>query len=105
MTISVVAETAQLRSGDLIAFGHTHEPWTRVVDGIRFVNTGSVGRPKDGDPRAGYVIVTHDAAGWQVEFVRVPYDVEGAAAAITAGGLPAEFAEYLRSGGARLDPL
>ena len=51
------------------------------------------------------MIVTHDAAGWQVEFVRVPYDVEGAAAAITAGGLPAEFAEYLRSGGARLDPL
>ena len=100
-----MAETAQLRSGDLIAFGHTHKPWTRVVDGIRFVNTGSVGRPKDGDPRAGYVIVTHDAAGWQVEFVRVPYDVEGAAAAITAGGLPAEFAEYLRSGGARLDPL
>ena len=40
-----------------IAFGHTHKPWHRVVNGIHFVNTGSVGRPKDGDWRAGYVVL------------------------------------------------
>lgn len=100
-----MAEQAQLKAGDLIAFGHTHKPWTRVVDGITFVNTGSVGRPKDGNPRAGYVIVEHGAAGWRVQFERVPYDVETAAAEIVVAGLPKEFAEYLRSGGARFDPL
>jgi predicted phosphodiesterase len=45
------------RAGDVVAFGHTHVPWHRVIDGIDFVNTGSVGRPKDGDWRAGYVLV------------------------------------------------
>ncbi|HEX7942342.1 MAG TPA: metallophosphoesterase family protein, partial [Gemmatimonadaceae bacterium] len=41
------------RAGDAVCFGHTHKPWHSVVDGVLFVNTGSVGRPKDGDPRAG----------------------------------------------------
>jgi predicted phosphodiesterase len=100
-----MAEKAQLKSGDLIAFGHTHKPWTRVVDGMTFVNTGSVGRPKDGDPRAGYAIVEHGDNGWNVEFIRVAYDVDASAQGILAAGLPREFAEYLRSGGARLDPL
>jgi predicted phosphodiesterase len=48
-----MAEMAGARRGDVIAFGHTHKPWHREVEGIHFVNTGSVGRPKDGDWRAG----------------------------------------------------
>jgi predicted phosphodiesterase len=50
-----MAAMVALKPGDVIAFGHTHKPWHRAVDGIHFVNTGSVGRPKDGDWRAGYV--------------------------------------------------
>jgi predicted phosphodiesterase len=52
-----MASTAGLRVGDLIAFGHTHKPWHREVEGIYFLNSGSVGKPKDGDWRAGYVLV------------------------------------------------
>ncbi len=48
-----MAELAGAKAGDVIAFGHTHKPWHRTVNGIHFVNTGSVGRPKDGDWRAG----------------------------------------------------
>jgi predicted phosphodiesterase len=88
------------RAGDVICFGHTHVPWHRVVDGINFVNTGSVGRPKDGDARAGYVLLEVDAsAATHVEIVRVSYDVEAAARAILASSLPDDFAEYLRTGG------
>jgi predicted phosphodiesterase len=87
------------RAGDLVAFGHTHKPWKRAVEGIHFVNTGSAGRPKDGDPRAGYVRATMADGAWQVEHVRVPYDVERAARAVVESGLPADFAEYLRTGG------
>ncbi|MEX2152164.1 MAG: metallophosphoesterase family protein [Gemmatimonadaceae bacterium] len=95
-----MAEVAGAKAGDLIAFGHTHLPWHRVIDGIHFVNTGSVGRPKDGDPRAGYVIVEVNAAAKiDVQFVRVAYDVEQAASAILASGLPADFAAFLRRGG------
>jgi len=101
-----MAGKAGLAAGDAILFGHTHLPWTREVDGIRFVNTGSVGRPKDGDPRAGYVLLTPpgDAGGdgrsdgWSVAHVRVEYDVEAAARAIEESALPDAFADQLRRG-------
>lgn len=83
-------------SGDVIAFGHTHKPWQRIVDGIQFVNAGSVGRPKDQDPRACYVILSVGDPSPAVEFVRVAYDVERAAAAIRESGLPVEFADIYR---------
>jgi predicted phosphodiesterase len=84
---------------DIVCFGHTHKPWQRVVGGVQFINCGSVGRPKDGDWRACYVLLSIDTSGARVEFVRVPYDVEEALRAIGEAGLPTEFAEVLRSGG------
>ena len=95
-----MAGVVGLRSGDLLAFGHTHKPWHRVVDGMHFVNTGSVGRPKDGDWRAGYVRVTFGADGVAVEFVRVPYDIAATVAGVRAAGLPEDFVHFLESGGA-----
>jgi diadenosine tetraphosphatase ApaH/serine/threonine PP2A family protein phosphatase len=86
-------------TGDVIAFGHSHRPWHRVVDGVHFVNTGSVGRPRDGDPRAGYVMLVVNESGLAVEFERVTYDVEEAAKGILASELPNELADLLRTGG------
>ena len=94
-----MAKGVGARSGDVICFGHTHKPWHRVVNGVHYVNPGSVGRPKDGDRRAGYVLLDVRPEGVEVELVRVEYDVEAAARRITESGLPAEFAEHLRSGG------
>jgi predicted phosphodiesterase len=88
------------RPGDVVCFGHTHKPWHRQVDGVHFVNTGSVGRPKDGDPRAGYVRLTMTGPDVKAEFARVTYDVERTAAAIGESALPDEFATFLRTGGA-----
>ena len=94
------AMSVGLKGGDVIAFGHTHKPWHRVVDGIHFINTGSVGRPKDGDWRAGYVLLTLGEGEAEVEIVRVEYDVEAAIAGVRAAGLPEEFSAFLLSGGA-----
>ncbi|HEX6062771.1 MAG TPA: metallophosphoesterase family protein [Longimicrobiales bacterium] len=95
-----MAAQAGARQGDVIAFGHTHKPWYRTIDGVHFVNTGSVGRPKDGDPRAGYVVVDFaDESTVDVEFRRVAYDVERTANAILESALPDEFADFLRTGG------
>jgi predicted phosphodiesterase len=101
-----MAGHAGMKPGDVIAFGHTHKPWHREVGGIHFVNTGSVGRPKDGDWRAGYVVLDIAAgsaqiggSSVQVEFVRVDYDVDQAMRAIRESDLPGEFAEHLRTGG------
>jgi predicted phosphodiesterase len=96
-----MAELAGAKAGDVVAFGHTHKPWHRSVDGVHFVNTGSVGRPKDGDWRAGYVILDfQSAAQVEVRFQRVEYDVERTAGAIEPSCLPGDFADYLRTGGA-----
>lgn len=94
-----MAQQAGAKSGDVLCFGHTHKPWHRVVGGIHFINTGSVGRPKDGDPRACYVILDMSNGVPVVGFARVEYDIERTANAIRENGLPAEFAEFLRSGG------
>ena len=94
-----MASNIGARTGDIICFGHTHKPWQRTVGGVRFVNTGSVGRPKDGDWRACYVLLTIEQSEASVEFVRVSYDVDEAANAIRESDLPTEFADVLKSGG------
>jgi predicted phosphodiesterase len=95
-----MAMIAGAKPGDVLAFGHTHKPWYRQVEGIHFVNTGSVGRPKDGDWRAGYVVLQIAGAKVRVDFIRVEYDLQATIAAIRGSDLPDEFADYLRSGGA-----
>jgi predicted phosphodiesterase len=97
--LAKMAESLGAREGDVVCFGHTHKPWHRAVDGVHFVNTGSVGRPKDGDPRAGYVQLVVNESGVAVEFIRVTYDVEGAAQGILTSELPNDFADFLRTGG------
>ena len=87
------------RAGDVVAFGHTHKPFHRVVAGVHFVNTGSVGRPKDGDWRAGYVLLDVADGEPDVQFERVEYDVAAAASAILRSTLPPDFADYLKTGG------
>lgn len=90
---------------DIICFGHTHVPFHRVVDGVSFVNTGSVGRPKDGDPHARYTVLTVDDNGTvRTETVRVAYRVETACERLIAAGLLPYFADYLHSGGAVTAP-
>ena len=96
---SQMASLAGARAGDVIAFGHTHLPWHREVEGIHFVNTGTVGRPKDGDWRAGYVIVDFGKDAVCVEFLRLEYDVDTAARGIESSDLPNDFAQFLRTGG------
>jgi len=98
-------------NADILCFGHSHKPYHRIInsgkDGIdhfhHLINTGSVGKPKDGDARACYVLLTIDqSAGFmskdtvQVEFVRVKYDVEKAAQAVELSLLPNAFADSLR---------
>ena len=95
-----MARVVGLMPGDVIAFGHTHKPWTRVVDGIHFVNTGSVGRPKDRDPRASYVCLDLGAVEARAEIVRVAYDLDRTIDGVRSAGLPEDFVQFLRTGGA-----
>ena len=97
--LSSFKRLAASSNADVIVFGHTHKPYVKHVDGVWFVNAGSIGKPKDGDWRACYAILTPGAES-PVEFRRVPYDVAHAAAAIRATELPHEFAADIERGGA-----
>lgn len=90
---------AGAQPGDVLAFGHTHKPWHRIVQGVHLVNTGSVGKPKDGDWRACCVALTMGKEEPRIEFMRVEYDVERAMNGIRESELPPEFAVDLRNGG------
>ena len=98
---------------DIMCFGHTHKPYHRILnsgtegqDHFRHaVNIGSVGKPKDGDPRGGYVLLhinehssISDKESIRVEFLRFAYDVEKAARAVEDSRLPDAYAESLRKG-------
>lgn len=86
-------------SADVIACAHTGLPWHRVLpSGRHVVNVGAIGRPaNDGVPGATWAVLT---AGSEVgvEFRRVAYDHESVARDVERAGLPAEFAETLRTG-------
>ena len=97
--LSSFQRLAATSEADVLVFGHTHKPYIKRVDSVLFVNAGSVGKPKDGDPRACYVVI--DTAGEvSVEFRRMPYDVEAVAAAIRESELPDKFAADLETAGA-----
>ena len=80
---------------DLLVFGHTHNPWIDTFADVLFVNCGSVGKPKDGDPRAAYAVLETTGDGVTARIDRVEYDAEAAANEVTSAGLPGEFAEKL----------
>ncbi|MEJ7736274.1 MAG: metallophosphoesterase family protein [Chitinophagaceae bacterium] len=98
---------------DIMCFGHTHKPYHRILpreqsENTRYrhaVNIGSVGKPKDGNPKGCYVTLTINAdssivkkEAIQVEFIRFDYDIEKAAKAIEDSPLPNGYADMLRKG-------
>jgi len=88
-----------LAEADVLVCGHTHLPYHRVLpSGRHVINVGSVGKPKDGDPRACYTVFEADGRDLRVQFIRVPYDIEAAASAIETSEMPDVFAGMLRVG-------
>jgi putative phosphoesterase len=98
---------------DIMCFGHTHKPYHRVIEQLgegttryrHAINIGSVGKPKDGDPRGCYVLLTIDETSNSnrkdsvtAAFIRFNYDVEKAAKAVENSPLPNEYADMLRRG-------
>jgi putative phosphoesterase len=91
-------ELAQKVKVDVVICGHSHQPFTRQVDEVLFVNTGSVGRPDDGDPRATYAVMQMLPDEIAVEHYKVQYDVKRTVKAIRKNKLPEEFAQMFIHG-------
>jgi predicted phosphodiesterase len=71
-----------------IAFGHLHLPYARLWRGKLLANVASAGLPKDGDPRAGYAILSERPGGWEVKHRRVAFDVKKVATQLADCGIP-----------------
>lgn len=95
---SVFANITRAAKCDVLFFGHTHLPYQKQVGRTLFVNAGSAGKPKDGDPRVGYVLASF-GPDLDIQFRRVEYDVAAAAQAVRESGLPTHFADILETGG------
>src|SRR5918992_1092011 len=80
---------------DVLVFGHTHQPWVAEYGGVLFVNCGSVGKPKDGNPRAAFALLELDKGELVADIDRVEYDAEAVARELATAGLPVEYAEKL----------
>ncbi len=115
---------ADAAGADVVCVGHVHIPYHRVMtadDGrvVHYVSSGSAGKPKDGDPRAGWVELVFGASGdvsaaapddaaagpaghtdtWLgVVIHRVAYDIEAVARLMVDSGLPETLVEALRKG-------
>jgi putative phosphoesterase len=84
---------------DVVCVGHTHNPYSLEVGNTLVINPGSVGLPRDGDPRASYAVLEDG----KVELKRVPYPVEETVGVIQKSTLPDQAKEMLtevyRAGG------
>jgi len=81
---------------DVIIVGHSHKQLWRRINGVSFVNPGSVGRPGDGNPQTAYAILKFNPL--KIEMIRLDYDVEAAADALRKKSLPESFAQMLLQG-------
>ncbi|HYB45599.1 MAG TPA: metallophosphoesterase family protein [Nitrososphaerales archaeon] len=82
----------------LVGLGHTHRPFVWKSERGQVFNPGSVGQPRDGDPRASFALATFDDGAADIQLKRVEYDIESAAAKITRSGLPEPLAARLFEG-------
>ncbi len=86
---------AALADCDVLVFGHTHKPWIHEYGGVRFVNCGSVGKPKDGDARAAFSVLEARNDTVSPSIHRATYNALTVVREMRAAGLPDELAEKL----------
>jgi putative phosphoesterase len=91
-------QLAQMAAADVVICGHSHRPFARQVDGVWFINTGSVGRPDDGDARLAYAVLGLETGQLRVRHYRLDYDIDRAVSAIRQHNLPEAFAQMLIQG-------
>lgn len=89
-------ELLRLSGSRLLVLGHTHVPFVHRSNEGTIVNPGSVGQPRDGDPRACFMV--YDSTKDDFTIRRTEYDIEATVKAVQQAGLPKDLGERLRHG-------
>jgi putative phosphoesterase len=77
------SKRVQSAGADIVCVGHSHMQFNLVADGVVVLNPGSVGQPRDGDPRAAYAVIDNS----KIELKRIEYPVEEAVERVLASSL------------------
>jgi putative phosphoesterase len=96
------AERLESVDADFVCVGHTHIPYQVELDSVTVINPGSVGQPRDGDPRCAYVIIENG----KVQFQRVEYDIDATLRQMKQSGVEQsvlELAESILTSGGHFD--
>ncbi len=91
-------ELAATSDADIVVCGHSHVPFMKKVDGVWFLNPGSVGRPDDGDPRASYAMLYLRPGYFQFRINRIEYPVDDTVTACQECGMPKDCAAMFKYG-------
>lgn len=92
------AELAKSCSCTIVVTGHSHTPYHKHVEGVHFINPGSVGRMFDGNPQASYASITLRTRSLEVRHYRCSYDVEAVVRQLDHLGLPPLYSTMFRTG-------
>ncbi len=85
-------------NADVVITGHSHTPYHKHIDGVHFINPGSVGRMFDGNPAASYALIKLSRHELFVQHYRIPYDVETVVAELQKQALPPIYEAMFRQG-------
>jgi S-adenosyl-L-methionine hydrolase (adenosine-forming) len=93
-----LVELAANHDAAVVVSGHTHQAFSYEMDGVLYVNPGTVGRPDDGDPRPSYAILEFVSDSVTVQHYRIPYNIMATVHALRRKGLPEVFTQVARWG-------
>ena len=96
--VAIGRSLVRAASAGIVLLGHTHMPMLYRFEDSVLANPGSVGQPRDGDPRASFALLTLSQGDVKFEVRRVEYDIDAVADQILHSGLPSFLAERLYIG-------
>ena len=96
--LSRFVQLAGKGSYDIHIMGHSHVPFHKIINGVHFINPGSVGRMFDGDPRASYAILRIKSGQCRIEHFRVAYKVDDVVKGLREHNLPDIYGEMFQVG-------
>jgi len=96
--VAIGRSLVRAASAGIVLLGHTHVPMLYRFEDSVLANPGSVGQPRDGDPRASFALLTLSQGDVKFEVRRVEYDIDAVADRILHSGLPSFLAERLYMG-------
>lgn len=92
------ADLAAETECDLVVTGHSHSPFHKHIQGVHFINPGSVGRMFDGNPQLSFAELTLVKGKTIVEHHRLPYDIEQVVSRLKEENLPDIYGRMYRLG-------